>query len=1012
MHETAVRAAVKKLLRFVTNVYFERVRVRGYRNLPSNPSYIFAGNHPSGLIDPCVIMAALPYVDVSCVAKDSLFAAPFVGFLLRVMRAVPVAHATTVCTPEERREINATFMQTCVDRLERTTDKICIFPEGTCHSTSEVKELKTGTARMALQVASTTNGATRPPIVPIGLNYTTPSGERFRGSVLLDIGKPIEISDDMIRLFDSGNAGEAAACAELTATIDRHIRGVTIAVPDWCEELDLLCERRDDIVTGSTKYDLHSRRGAEAEAAMDGTEEVSSSRNDLPSTRSPSSSSNSLLMSRRRHHRAVVTCSTDDGTRSRSFWSDYAKESSREAHTRRKLELGDGDGFLEGVAPPTALRRQAARRAFFSLSNAVGYDIFRESDETFLDSIHTMRRIYKPSGVKLSLGQYAALTRNFVAGFLRTGALTDPDFGVVWSKLAAYRVNLDELRVTDKYVSSHSVGDDVDGSRLAKMRRGAQLELARAAVTLPLASLGIVLNGPVYFAAATAGQRVGVDKDGDRSVVATMFCLGGFAGAACWYTAAAAAAAVLSGSLLLVPAATLAMLGGTGYVAANNPVQRGLRRAKGALRVLGSDDSVDRLRVERAELQELLRTVVDRYAPPDQVRWYNKPNEAPAVLVSAADLEDAAMTSMTIALRHGKRREDERAVLRFKQANDGAAGHNSKALLWLPGRNDSFFHTHILETLVRTCGYDVFALDLRRCGEAKLAADGRTPVVPDLLAHDCYDFTEYFEEIDESLRFLGDPSPLAELPGGGGGGAAAAAGGAITEAGGCGRKYDSVVCYAHSTGALIAALYGTDGLRRDSINSFVFNSPFWSWNVPFYQRMVLRSVAVMSKAEASAEAGAEASFVARAMQFDPAYQLASGGDVSAYSTKMRNNYEFPPLLKSTQELVVTAGWAAAVGRAQARLRAGELAVAGTRPTLCLYTDADEVLGAEEIDSLSDLLVPGGADGKAQPIEATGLVERRIESSEWDPSSHDVLAAPSPRRVKEALGYIQDWLAAR
>ena len=453
-------------------------------------------------------------------------------------------------------------------------------------------------------------------------------------------------------------------------------------------------------------------------------------------------------------------------------------------------------------------------------------------------------------------------------------------------------------------------------------------------------------------------------------------------------------------------------------------------------------------------MQQMLRTVVDRYAPPAQREWYNKPNEAPSIIVSASDLTAAALTSLTIPLRQQTRRADERAVLRFKQRESvsgigGVAQHNRCALLWLPGRNDSFFHTHLLDGLLHRCGFDVFALDMRRCGEAKRAADGVTPVVDDLLAHDCGAFEEYFEEMDEvrafpasscsllflpfcsfrpgrprvpkytndsptalhpwlfrkALRFLRDPTALDIASG-------------VTEGSGCGRQYDRVVCYAHSTGALTAALYGMEGKRRDAIDGFVLNSPFWSWNVPLYQRVALRASQAMVSgatigADETQQTGGVSAWIARATEFDASFQLAKGGDASAYSVGMRRHYEFPKLLKSTRELAVTAGWAAAVGNVQARLRAGELAIAGTRPTLCLYTDADEVLGSDDIDTLSDLLVPGGgADGKGSPIWSDGLVERKIETSEWDPSCHDVLAAPSKRRNREAFSYVEDWLKAR
>jgi hypothetical protein len=55
---------------------------------------------------------------------------------------------------------------------------------------------------MALEVADRTNGRYRVPIVPVGLAYTNPSAAVFRGSALVDIGKPIHVTDELLQLCD------------------------------------------------------------------------------------------------------------------------------------------------------------------------------------------------------------------------------------------------------------------------------------------------------------------------------------------------------------------------------------------------------------------------------------------------------------------------------------------------------------------------------------------------------------------------------------------------------------------------------------------------------------------------------------------------------------------------------------------------------------------------------------------------------------------------------------------
>ena len=85
---------------------------------------IFAGNHPSGLLDEMVVMTALPDKKISSVAKYGLFKAPVVGFFLQVMQSVPVAQPYDHDLPpdkqmpkEERRMMNDQMFKTVTQRL-------------------------------------------------------------------------------------------------------------------------------------------------------------------------------------------------------------------------------------------------------------------------------------------------------------------------------------------------------------------------------------------------------------------------------------------------------------------------------------------------------------------------------------------------------------------------------------------------------------------------------------------------------------------------------------------------------------------------------------------------------------------------------------------------------------------------------------------------------------------------------------------------------------------------------
>ena len=83
--------------------------------------------------------------------------------------------------------------------------------------------------------------------------------------------------------------------------------------------------------------------------------------------------------------------------------------------------------------------------------------------------------------------------------------------------------------------------------------------------------------------------------------------------------------------------------------------------------------------------------------------------------------------------------------------------------------------------------------------------------------------------------------------------------------------------------------------------------------------------------------------------------LSEGGGESDFSMSMHKHYKFPDLLKSRQDLTVTAGWASAVTNVQRMIQSKDVVL--KKPALLLYTDADTVLSSEDIDRFSDYLTP-------------------------------------------------------
>jgi glycerol-3-phosphate O-acyltransferase/dihydroxyacetone phosphate acyltransferase len=209
------------LIRLIADTFFRRIEVAGVENVPTNGPVIFAGNHPNALMDGWLLTAKTVRWPLYFLANAKLW---------KYRMLVPILNATGAI-PVYRREDHDGEVdnKSAFDRLYEVIesgDCVCIFPEGISHVESQLVKLKTGTARIALTVASRGNAVA--PIVPCGLNYI--HRHRFRSQVLIQFGKPIEIDDEWLRKFHND---EQEAVVELTECLAGALKDVTVNAPDW-----------------------------------------------------------------------------------------------------------------------------------------------------------------------------------------------------------------------------------------------------------------------------------------------------------------------------------------------------------------------------------------------------------------------------------------------------------------------------------------------------------------------------------------------------------------------------------------------------------------------------------------------------------------------------------------------------------------------------------------------------------------------------------------------------------
>jgi hypothetical protein len=109
----------------------------------------------------------------------------------------------------------------CFRVLERG-EAIGIFPEGITHDDLQLKTVKTGAARMALELEHRHNGKLGLQIVPVGLTFS--AKERYRSEVLVNFGEPIRIVEHL-----AGYPEKKHECIQrLTLEVEHRIESLIV----------------------------------------------------------------------------------------------------------------------------------------------------------------------------------------------------------------------------------------------------------------------------------------------------------------------------------------------------------------------------------------------------------------------------------------------------------------------------------------------------------------------------------------------------------------------------------------------------------------------------------------------------------------------------------------------------------------------------------------------------------------------------------------------------------------
>jgi glycerol-3-phosphate O-acyltransferase/dihydroxyacetone phosphate acyltransferase len=237
-------ALIKVLVRISTAVFFKKIVVVGREKMPDHGPTIVVANHPNTLMDPLLI-ASLMKQQVGFVANAGIFSNDFLTRFFRYFHVIPIYRKKDVA-PGEKNDNTQAFAQ-CHAYLEQG-GTFLMFPEGTSHYEINLREIKTGTARIALSYV----GPGDVQIIPVALDYS--DAIQFRSMVRVTVGKPIMVAD----YKETQQRNEAEAIDALTTDIRKALARKLPWTTDKAQEALLIKAHTFFTAYAAPEADLHA----------------------------------------------------------------------------------------------------------------------------------------------------------------------------------------------------------------------------------------------------------------------------------------------------------------------------------------------------------------------------------------------------------------------------------------------------------------------------------------------------------------------------------------------------------------------------------------------------------------------------------------------------------------------------------------------------------------------------------------------------------------------------------
>ncbi|MEI7502526.1 MAG: 1-acyl-sn-glycerol-3-phosphate acyltransferase [Paludibacter sp.] len=212
----------KLLRKYVSSMfrsYYGEYIVVGRENIPANCPIIFAPNHINALMDALAVHSIAPSgLPVIFLARSDIFKNKFVAKILRFLNMMP---AFRMRDGMENLGKNNEIFERCVEVLHHNK-ALGIMPEGNQGEERNLRPFTKGIFRIAFAAQQKYGTTPAVKIIPIGIDYG--DLEKFGKHIIINIGKPIEVSDYIANFEEN----PAIATNEIRECLRYNLSNITL----------------------------------------------------------------------------------------------------------------------------------------------------------------------------------------------------------------------------------------------------------------------------------------------------------------------------------------------------------------------------------------------------------------------------------------------------------------------------------------------------------------------------------------------------------------------------------------------------------------------------------------------------------------------------------------------------------------------------------------------------------------------------------------------------------------